>query len=178
MNTKLLIGLFLVGVILFSGCTGKPSYSGASNEATNSPSGSPTPTVQEKPAVKMLPVVMLDLWTASMKNWDEDPEADGIEATIAPRDKDDKMQYAVGVVNAKAYERNLNTSTYKYEKGELVKEWSNISITKDQYGFLGAPVRLEFDPSYAPADPLYLEIEFVYNGKTYKAIKDSVFDFS
>ena len=64
---------------------------------------------------------MLDLWTASMKNWDEDPEADGIEATIAPRDKDDKMQYAVGVVNAKAYERNLNTSTYKYEKGELVR---------------------------------------------------------
>ena len=72
-----------------------------------------------------------------MKNWDEDPEADGIEATIAPRDKDDKMQYAVGVVNAKAYERNLNTSTYKYEK-ENWSEWSNISITKDQYGFLGA----------------------------------------
>lgn len=176
MNAKLLIGIVLVGVILLSGCTGKPSYSDTGNGTANSPSEAAAPAAQEKPTVKVLPVATLDLWMATMENWDEDPEADGIEATIAPRDKDDKMQYAEGVVNAKVYTRSLNTSTYKYEKGELVKEWSNVPITKDQYGFLGAPVRLEFDSAYTPTDALYLEIEFVYNGKTYKAIKDSVFD--
>jgi hypothetical protein len=180
MNAKILIGIFLVGLIILSGCTGKPTYSDSgsntpTNKAVNTNTTPVEPVVEAKPVIKE--VTTLDVWLAKMDNWDADPEADGIEIQIQPRDSNDKPQYVAGVANARAYTRNLNTSTFKYEKDELVKEWTNIQIDSD-YDILGKKVRLEFDGGYVPDSGLYLEFDFIYNGKTYSVVEESVLDFS
>lgn len=175
MNTNVIVGLVLAGLLFLSGCTSNPSYSGSNDTLNESPTENTTTPTPTPPTMKE--VATLDVWLAKMDNWDADPDADGIEIQIQPRDSNDKPQYVAGVANARAYTRNLNTSTFKYEKGELVKEWNNIQIDSE-YDFLGKKIRLEFDEGYVTDAGLYLEFDFIYDGKTYSVVEDSVLDFS
>ncbi|MEK6821460.1 MAG: hypothetical protein AABY11_03625, partial [archaeon] len=70
-------------------------------------------------------------------------------------------------------------SSFDRVKTTLIKEWVNIPVSEDGYGFLGSEIRLEFDDSFViPKDPLYLEIDFIYDGQTYSAIEETIYDFS
>lgn len=172
MNYKkiFILGVFLI--ILVSGCTSKPTYSGDNGTSTqniNTDSSNENATVKE--------VATLDIWTASMKNWDSDAKADGIEVTIAPRDRDDKIVKVEGLVNARAYNREFDSTEIEWVKGDLFQEWNNIEVGQE-YGILGTTLRLEFDKEIEKDEQLWLEVDFVYNGQTYSAIKDTVFNFS
>ncbi len=169
------IGL-VVALIVLSGCTGKTTYSDSGDVVDNT-TGSASGEVKAESKPVMKEVTTLDVWLAKMDNWDADPEADGIEIQIQPRDSNDKPQYVAGVANARAYTRTLNTSTFKYEKNVLIKEWTNIQIDTD-YDLLGKKIRLEFDEGYVPEGGLYLEFNFIYNGKTYSVVEESVLDLS
>lgn len=184
MNGKQIMGIFLiVGVLALSGCTSKPTYSG--EPIVDSQTDSPPTTTQPAPqpvAAPVKEVATIDLFSAKIDSWDADPEGDGIEVTIDPKDKDDKQVKVEGMLNARVYEKTFDYSTYDTEKGDLVKEWNNIPIGKE-YGFLGTTARLEFEDGFdyekaAGLYGLYLEVDFIYSGKTYTAVKDSVIDLS
>lgn len=176
MNKLAIIGIGLLVVLMFSGCTGNPSYSSDTSSTVSNPNA---PTTQSSTVkVEQKEVATIDLFLAKMDSWDSDPSADGVEVTLQPRDKNDKSLEVNGVVNARIYTSELNTSTYKYEKSELVKEWNNVPVEKANYGFLGAKVRLEFDENFESASSYYLEVDFVYNGKTFSAVQNSVIDLS
>lgn len=182
MNGKQILGILLiVGFLALSGCTSKPTYSGepTTNSQTDSTPSSTKPAPQAAPAKE---VATIDLFSAKIDNWDADPEGDGIEVTINPKNKDDKQVEVEGILNARIYKQELNYQTYEKEKTDLVKEWNGIPIGTE-YGFLGTTARLEFEDGFdykkeSGLYGFYLEIEFVYNGKTYTAVKGSVIDFS
>jgi hypothetical protein len=84
-----------------------------------------------------------------------------------------------GIVNVRAYSTVFDTDSFERIKVDLIKEWKAVPVKKENYGILGAEVRLEFDEEYSPGkDPLYVEIDFVYDGKTFSAIAESVYDLS
>ncbi len=170
-NKTWLIGILLVGVLVLSGCTSKPTYSGDDGSSAGQTSA-PATNGNSLPEV-----VTLDLFLPQMENWDGDAEVDGIEVTLQPRNKDDDIVKAQGTLTARAYTSGLDTSTFKHVKGELLQEWKNIPVGQD-YGFLGTKVRLEFAEDYVSIGTLYVEFEFNYDGKTYNAVEDSVLDLS
>ncbi|MBE9512948.1 MAG: hypothetical protein IMY77_02685 [Chloroflexi bacterium] len=76
------------------------------------------------------------------KNWDADPEVDGIEFNLTPKDAEDNVVETPGVVSAKLW---LRLEYPEARKGNLVQEWSNIQVDKDDYDWLsGASIRLEY----------------------------------
>jgi hypothetical protein len=124
----------------------------------------PVPAQQPPPPTPSTPpssgVVTLDLFGfTTAKNWDADPEIDGIEVEIWPKDAKDEVVRAPGTVSAKLW---LQKSLFESEKGELVQTWSGISIKKEDYGFIGgAKVRLEYS-GFVPTEEQWgiLEVTF------------------
>jgi hypothetical protein len=94
----------------------------------------PTPPIPTK-------VVTIDIGWPVAKNWDADPEIDGLEFDFTPKDAEDEMVRTSGMVSAKLWLESL----WEGSKGDLIQEWSNIQITKDDYDWLwGAAIRLEY----------------------------------
>ncbi len=175
MNTKIVLIFVIGGLLLLSGCTSKPTYSGDASEVGENNSNE---SAASTTSAKKYDVVSLDIFTASMKNWDADPAADGIEVTIEPQNVDGTLERAPGTLTARAYHAEFDSS-FDRVKTTLIKEWVNIPVSEDGYGFLGSEIRLEFDDSFViPKDPLYLEIDFIYDGQTYSAIEETIYDFS
>ncbi|MDZ4256428.1 MAG: hypothetical protein U1C71_02390, partial [archaeon] len=87
---KIYVGVLLVAMLFLAGCTSKPTYSDTENTASSGEndtvSQASAPSKQEsKPEVSTL-----SIWSASMDNWDADPEVDGIKVTIQPENKEGK----------------------------------------------------------------------------------------
>jgi hypothetical protein len=93
-------------------------------------------------------VAYLDMDDACYRNTDADPQADELEVHIQPYDINDIPIDAEGVVSAKLF---LATGLFKdvNKKGELVREWYDIHISKDDYGSQGALLCLEYG-EYVP----------------------------
>src|SRR3989304_2618905 len=70
-----------------------------------------------EPATK---VKTLELFLPQGKNWDADPEADGIEVEIEPKDENDNMVNTSGKITAKLWYKQFSTG----EQGDLIQEWS------------------------------------------------------
>ena len=79
-------------------------------------------------------VVTIDIGWPMAENWDADPEVDGIEFNLTPKDVEDKMVETPGVVSAKLWLKPSFLEEKK--KGDLVQEWSGIEMTKDDYSWL------------------------------------------
>jgi len=87
-------------------------------------------------------VTTIDIGFAMPKNWDADPDIDGIEFHLTPKDAEDKMVETPGVVSAKLWLQAQYPAT---GKGNLIQEWSDIQVTKGNYDWLmGAKIRLEY----------------------------------
>jgi hypothetical protein len=99
-------------------------------------------------------VVAIDIGSPAAKNWDSDPEIDGIEFNLTPKDLPGKIVQTPGTVSAQLWLRAEFTpgiTRYEAMKGELVHQWSGIKITKSDYTSSGARIRLEygsFKPDY------------------------------
>ncbi len=71
---------------------------------------------------------------------------------IWPKNVEDHTVEAAGTVSAKLW---LQKSFFESEKGELIQTWSNIPVSKDDYGFLGgAVIRLEYS-GFIPMEHQY-----------------------
>jgi hypothetical protein len=120
------------------------------------PAGQPAPP----PAPEASGVVTLDIFGFPMaESWDADPEVDGIEVEIWPKDAENKVVSTPGTVSAKLW---LQKSLFESEKGELVQTWSSISVKKEDYGFIGgAKVRLEYS-GFVPTEEQWGIIEVTF----------------
>ena len=135
----------------------------------------PTTSTPEPTTPTLTEVTTIDIGWPISKNWDADPEVDGIKFDLTPKDADDKMVFTPGVVSAKLW---LEQSFIGGGgKGDLIQEWSNIQITKDDYNFIfGVTVRLEYK-GFQPKEMQFgvLEVTLVTpNGKSFTARETSV----
>jgi hypothetical protein len=154
-KVAIIISLVLAMVVGLSGCaTPKPPVPAEGGQATPSPPSG---------------VVTLDifLWPVA-KNWDADPEADGLEVNIIPKDAQDKEVKAPGTVSAKLW---LQKSILEPEKGELIQTWTDIPVSKEDYGFIGGAIlRLEYH-AFTPTGDQWgiLEVTFTNPDGTFAA---------
>ncbi len=132
---------------------------------------SPAPPAPPAPAKA---VTTIDIGWPMPKNWDADPDIDGIEFDLTPKDAQDKMVETPGVVSAKLWLKAPYPAT---GKGDLLQEWSNIQVTKDDYDWLmGVTIRLEYK-DFEPEEMQFgiLEVTFVTpDGKSFTARESSV----
>ena len=157
----LLLAAILICGLIFGCAPPKPPVpaGGASTPPTTS-----TPTQ----------VATIDIGFPMGDNWDADPEVDGIEFHLTPKDAEDKMAETPGVVSAKLW---LERQYPETGKGDLVQEWSNIQVTKDDYDWLmGVTIRLEYK-GFEPKEMQFgiLEVSLVTpDGKSFTARGSSV----
>jgi hypothetical protein len=102
-------------------------------------------------------VLVIDIGSPAAKNWDSDPEIDGIEFNLTPKDLQGKMAQTPGTVSAQLW---LAESVIESgRKGELIRQWSGIKITNSDYGTSsGARIRLEYG-NFRPAELQYGVLE-------------------
>jgi len=176
------IGLvLLLAMVFFSGCTSKEPVTAQGNVTEIASSNSTvTNSVQSSTNTTVTPnedkVQFLDLGWSSTKNWDADVEVDGIETDILPKDSKEKVIPIDGIVSAKLYRRV--GMLMDVEKGEILQEWDNINIARDNFGYNGAELHLEFSEDFIPTDytSAWLEIKLVLsNGKEFNAKDEYVF---
>jgi len=122
--------LVLLAVLLVSGCTSSGNvvkYADSNSQSTDSAE-----------AVKSVDIFGIP----TAKNWDADPEDDGIEITIEPKDMNGNLVEAAGTVEVSLYE---NTGTVLEQKrGVKIAAWA-LTITEDDYGFMSSnDLRMEF----------------------------------
>ena len=92
-------------------------------------------------------VTSLDLILSASLDWDDDPDPDGLQFRIIPKDSNGFVVKAEGTVSAKLWSQQ-NTTTG--EKGKLIQEWNNMRIAKRDYDKELTPtVRLEYG-DYSP----------------------------
>jgi len=155
----IIISLVLAMVVGLSGCaTPKPPVPAEGGQPTSSPSG----------------VVSLDLFGFPIgKNWDADPEVDGIEVNIWPKDAQDKGVQALGTVSADLW---LLKSIFELEKGELIQTWANIPVSKEDYGFIGGAIlRLEYHAFTPTGDQCgILEVTFTNPDGSFTATEEDI----
>ncbi len=122
-------------------------------------------------------VTTLDLSLPTGASWDADAETDGIEVYIQPRNANDRIVEANGTLSAKLYESKYESlfSTERV-KGDLVQEWSNISINKSDFSWNGILVRLEYTSGFKPKEVEYgwLEVTLSVDGKEFETERDLV----
>jgi hypothetical protein len=89
----------------------------------------------------------LNIGTPLEKNWDADPEMDGIYFYLAPKDlKSFVVIPTAGTIRAELY---LEKSMFEGQgKGDLVQKWENIQVLKADYDpTSGAEIHLEYNGS-------------------------------
>jgi len=160
------LSLVLIGILLLSAAFGcaPPKPPVPAGEAPPAPA----------PSASTKAVTTIDIGWPMAKNWDADPEVDGIEFGLTPKDAEDKMVETPGVVSAKLW---LERPFPETGKGDLVQEWSNIQVTKDDYDWLmGVTIRLEYK-GFEPKEMQFgiLEVSLVTpDGKSFTARDSSV----
>jgi len=80
---------------------------------------------------------------ARARNWDLDPETDGIEFTLSPKDAEGNLMVTDGIASARLWYA-VYDENYNRVKGNLIQEWNNVPISKENYDFYGTKIILEF----------------------------------
>ncbi|MBN1377387.1 hypothetical protein JW949_03615 [Candidatus Woesearchaeota archaeon] len=152
---KIMFLIFILAILLISGCA-SPTYTKDNSQET---SNQQTNTQEEiEPKEKEITYISL-LWPIS-KNWDSDPEVDGIEIDLTPYTKNDEMVETEGIVEVKLWEYTCTDYSEMLEmciekdcvKSEdaLLEEW-NVPLKKEDFDFMGATIRAEYE-KYDPTE--------------------------
>ncbi len=198
MLLAVILGILMLAMLL-SGCSEEKVYSkevsqqselSPKSEASTQQANNSQSQPAEKSSQEEKLIAYIDIGFPIAKNWDADPEVDGIEIELSPKTKNDELVKVDGVVKAKLwrytcteYSDVLNTcikkECVKSDKA-LLESW-NIPITKDQFDpIFGATIRLEYehyDPTQDEEDFSQgcLLVTFEAQGKSFSAEEDSVF---
>lgn len=117
----------------------------------------------------------------SAKNWDEDSEVDGLEFYLFPKNKDDNAVRSPGMISIKLWK--IIKSEEKYEcsqkEGDLLERWDNLSVTVDDYGFMGATIGVGYR-EYKPTKDKYAmgcakAVFTIPDGRNFEYLDDTVF---
>jgi len=165
-----IMALFLVSVLALSGCDSEMVYS---NQGSS--------PLQQQTQEQTLPVQTIGDIYLLAKNWDADPEIDGLEFSLTPADSNGNMVKSPGHVSAKLWK----AVTVGYESkclkrdSDLLESWNNVLLNEENYGFMGATIRLEYT-NYKVTDNSMamgcVEVTFTTpDGKSFKSYEDSVF---
>lgn len=172
--------LLILSIVMVSGCTSStgPAYSGESNGGSSQPSTA-AQTPSSSPAQTATNVVTVELMLPQGKSWDADPEIDGIEVYVSPKDANDKLVKAEGTLDAKLWTAEYDYSTMERVKGDLIGEWSNVAVRSSNYDYLGSKVRLEFsDYESSGLQTGILEVTFKTSGKEFSARSTAIISTS
>jgi hypothetical protein len=117
----------------------------------------------------------------SAKNWDEDPEVDGLEFYLFPKNRYNNAVRSPGIISIKLW--RIIKSGEKFEcsqtKEDLLEHWDNLSVNVEDYGFLGATIGVGYR-EYKPTKDKYAmgcaEAVFtIPDGRNFKYLDDTVF---
>ncbi|MDD5015920.1 MAG: hypothetical protein PHW73_12645, partial [Atribacterota bacterium] len=115
------------------------------------------------------------------KNWKETAGISGLEFSLDPKDNEDNSVQTDGIISAKLWkEVQINFENKCLKRPEdLLDHWDNVQINKDDFGFMGTTVRLEYK-NYKPIGDQYAmgcaDITFTTpDGKIFESSDDSIF---
>jgi hypothetical protein len=110
---------------------------------TPAPTPTPIPPQTPAPLPSSTKVATIDIGWPMGANWDADADIDGIELYLTPKDSKGERVDTEGVISAKLWlERSLLEGG---GKGNLIQEWGDIQVKKDDYDWIGgATVHLEY----------------------------------
>jgi hypothetical protein len=168
--------ILIIGVGVLSGLSGNIPTSNANSPNSSAPASSSSNNPQPTTVTTIGTVYMLG------KSWDADPEVDGLEFYLAPKDKDDSLVKADGTISIKLWKMVQVNFEYKCLKRaeDLLDSWNNIVVSHNDYSIiLGATVRAEYK-NYDPTSDEYVfgcaEITFTTSdGKNFISLDDSIF---
>jgi len=120
-------------------------------------------------------ILTLEMDSKGGANWDSDPEIDGIECYLQPRDFQGQLVSAPGTVSAQLWV--VLSVVESTRKGELVQQWSGLQLKASDYDAAsGARLRLEYR-NYKPPDVQYGILEVTLetsDGKRFTARLNSL----
>lgn len=92
----------------------------------------------------------------SAKNWDEDPEIDGLKFYLFPKNRYDNAVRSPGTISIKLWRIIKLGERYEcsQEKEDLLERWDNLSVTADDYGVMGATIGVGYR-EYKPTKDKY-----------------------
>lgn len=77
------------------------------------------------------------------RNFDSDPEKDGIEVVLSPKDAYGNLEMTDGTINARIWRSAYDVNGTRMH-GDLIESWSGISISKSSYDDYGYKLVLPF----------------------------------
>lgn len=88
-------------------------------------------------------VVSLSTVLPRARNFDSDPEKDGVEVTVSPKDVDGNLVRTDGTVTARLW-LSVFDSEGNRVRGRLLETWNNMPVSKSGYGDYGYKIVLPF----------------------------------
>jgi len=160
----------IVGIILM------PKNNKKQDGQYNPPENNPASKEQADDVVQTIEPIHF-----SAKNWDEDPEVDGLEFYLFPKNKDDNAVRSPGIISIKLWK--IIKSEEKYEcsqkEGDLLERWDNLLVKVDDYGFMGATIGVGYR-EYKPTKDKYAmgcakAVFTIPDGRNFEYLDDTVF---
>src|SRR3989338_1044995 len=128
------------GLIIVLGFMKGVTNTESKNQANNEPNKKIVNVETQPEPTKQTPIVQTigQVWMTA-KNWDADPQVDGLKFYLNPKDKDDSKVDSAGVLSMKLWkmvEVNYETKCLKRD-GDLLDSWDNLPIKEEDYGIFG-----------------------------------------
>lgn len=168
----LVIALFIM-LFFIAGCGTSPLYSNSTAKNSGSESSNSGQQTQATTVQTIGDVIM------SAENWDADPEVDGLEFDLSPRDKDDVQVESEGTISIKLWKTIGYDDKCLKRDEDLLEQWNNIKVTKGDYSIFGATIRAEYKNYQVTDDKSATgcaEVTFTTpDGKSFVSFDDLVF---
>lgn len=145
--------------------------------------------IQKVGEEEIKPISTIGQVYVSAENFDADSEIDGLEFSIYPEDTSGNLVKTTGTVNAKLWKLECTEKSEYFDyclqeectrKDNLMIENWVIPITLDNYDYMGANIRAEYE-NYKPQGDKYdqqgcIEVTFITSdGKSFTSFDDNVY---
>lgn len=165
-NLKILCALTAVSIFLLViiGCSPDDTETSDTSQTK-----APEPT-------KIQTLGTVDLYA---KNWDADPEVDGLEFNLEPKDKDNDLVKTDGTVSVRLYKLASLTRNCLKRDEDLLDSWTDVQVKKADFSYItGVKVQLTYDnyvPTSDSTDAGCAEITFTTpDGQSFKAVDEYI----
>lgn len=129
-----LLPVLLVLSVLVSGCT---SSSTPGQPQQEQKAGQPAAQIEATSVVELTTIL------ARAKNWDTDPENDGIEVIISPKGINGNLVKADGKAGAKLWQALYDQEGNRIH-GQLIQQWDNVAVSQGMFDDYGAKLLFDF----------------------------------
>ena len=186
---KIILILLTLSLLIISGC-GNPVYSDETNGQSDDVTGDVVKDIENPKKEETIQGTNIktlgDAFYVIAENWDADSQVDGLECSLTPKDENDRTIKTKGVIEASLYNPVCTDNSYGIcmeesclnKESDLIESW-NLNLKEENFGILGATIRLEYN-EYKITDDDYkkgcLSIKFTtLDGKEFFLEEDSVY---